>query len=132
MDRQSFDELMRSLARAWSTGDPEAAVNCFTDDVVYIEPPDRQRYVGRAAIYELSGGAEAIGRPPSMSFAWHQLFFDPERQTGAGEYTFRGRRQYHGVALVQLRNDRISHWREYQYQHDADWEEFVGDSQFTG
>jgi ketosteroid isomerase-like protein len=131
MDRQSFEELMHTLARAWSTGDPDAAVNCFTEDVVYVEPPDRQRYVGRAAVYELSGGAEAIGQPPSMSFTWHHLFFDPARQIGAGEYTYRGGRQFHGVALVQLRDDRISRWREYQYHDQADWEEFVGDSRFT-
>jgi hypothetical protein len=60
-----------------------------------------------------------------------RAYFDPERQIGAGEYTYRGRRQYHGVALVQLRDERISRWREYQYQHDADWEEFVGDSRFA-
>jgi len=117
---------MWTLARAWSTGDAVTATDCFTDDVVYVEPPDRQRYVGRAALFELSGGDE----PPPMSMTWHHLAFDPEQQIGFGEYTFQGRRQYHGITIVQIRQDRIARWREYQYTDDTEWAEFVGDSRF--
>jgi hypothetical protein len=87
MDRPGIDGLMRTLARAWSTGDARTAADCFTDDIVYVEPPDRQRYVGRDAVFELSGGDD----PPAMSMTWHHLAFDPEQQIGFGEYTFRGR-----------------------------------------
>jgi hypothetical protein len=101
-------------------------VDCFTDDIVYVEPADRQRYVGRSAVFELSGGDE----PSAMSMTWHHLAFDPEAQIGFGEYTFRGRRQFHGVVIVQVRDDRIRRWREYQYHDELDWIQFIGDSQF--
>jgi SnoaL-like domain len=126
VDRQGFEKLLETIARAWSTGDPQTAAECFTEDAVYVEPPDRQRYVGRAELFELSGGEQ----PPPMSMTWHHLAFDDARQIGFGEYTFRGRRQYHGVVIVQLRGERISRWREYQYHHEADWTEFIGDSRF--
>jgi len=119
---------MRSLAQAWTTGDARTAADCFTDDVVYVEPPDRQRYVGRAEVFELSGGHA----PTAMSMTWHHLVFDPDQQIGFGEYTFRGRRQYHGIVIVQIRADRIARWREYQYSDDTDWSDFIGDSRFTG
>ena len=127
MDRAAFEALMWTVARGWSTGDARAAADCFTDDVVYVEPPDRQHHAGRDAVFELSGGDD----PPPMSMAWHHLVFDPERQIGCGEYTFRGRRQYHGLVIVQLRDGRIRRWREYQYHDDdRDWEQFVGASRF--
>jgi hypothetical protein len=126
MDRPGFDALMHGLARAWSTGDARTAADCFTDDIVYVEPPDRQRYVGRDAVFELSGGNE----PAAMSMTWHHLAFDPEQQIGFGEYTFRGRRQFHGIVIVQIRGDRVARWREYQYPDDTDWVQFVGDSRF--
>jgi ketosteroid isomerase-like protein len=126
MNAADFTSLMSRLADAWSTGDVDAATDCFADDVVYVEPPDRQRYVGRDAIFELSGGSD----PPRMSMTWHHLVFDPETGVGVGEYTFRGRRQYHGLAIVHCSGGRIRRWREYQYASDLDWASFVGDSGF--
>jgi len=117
---------MHTVARAWSTGDPTTAADCFTDDAIYVEPPDRQRYEGRDALHELSGGND----PEPMSMTWHHLAFDVVRQIGFGEYTFRGRRQFHGVAIVQCTAGRIHRWREYQYVDDRDWTAFVGDSRF--
>jgi MFS family permease len=52
------------------------------------------------------------------------------RPTLAGEYTFRGRRQFHGMAIVQVSGDKIRRWREYQYESQQDWADFVGDSRF--
>jgi hypothetical protein len=127
MDQRGFERLMQAVARGWSTGDAAGAAGCFTDDVVYVEPPDRQRYVGQDALYELSGGAD----PPPMSMTWHHLVFDPGRGIGAGEYTFRGNRQYHGAVMVQVRDGRIARWREYQYASDLAWPDFVGDSRFS-
>lgn len=123
MDSSGFADLMRTIERAWNTGDAAAAADCFTEDAVYTEPPDRQRYAGRAELFELSGGDD----PPPMSMTWHNLVFDPEQQVGVGEYTFRGRRQYHGMAIVRVVNDKIRRWREYQYESELDWAEFAGD-----
>jgi ketosteroid isomerase-like protein len=127
MDRHQFVSLMGTLAEAWSNGDSRTAADCFTADAVYVEPPDRQRYVGRAALYDLSGG----DAPPAMTMTWHHLAFDEEGRVGFGEYTFQGRRRFHGVTVVAVRDGRIHRWREYQYQDDRDWTQFVGDSAFT-
>ena len=67
----------------------------------------------------------------ALATAWNDgdhLIFDPE--TGIGEYTYRGQRQYHGVAIVQCADGRIRRWREYEYQSDLDWADFVGGSAF--
>jgi hypothetical protein len=126
VNAHQFVAMMETVARGWSTGDARSAADCFTADAVYVEPPDRQRYVGRGEIYELSGGDD----PSPMSMTWHHLAFDEERQVGFGEYTFHGRRRYHGMTVVLVRDERIHRWREYQYQDERDWEEFVGDSGF--
>jgi ketosteroid isomerase-like protein len=67
--------LLTTLAAAWNSADPEAAVRCFSTDVVYVEPPDRQRYVGHQEIYELSAAT-------GMSMTWHHVAFDPDTQIG--------------------------------------------------
>lgn len=126
MDSSGFANLMTTIERAWSTGDAAAAAACFTEDAVYVEPPDRQRYAGRHELFELSGGND----PSPMSMTWHNLVFDPVQQVGTGEYTFRGRRQFHGMAIVQVEGDKIRRWREYQYESQVDWANFVGDSRF--
>lgn len=119
---------MWTIAHSWRTGESRTAADCFAEDIVYVEPPDRQRYEGRPALYELSGGDD----PSPMSMTWHHLVFDPEQQIGCGEYTFRGRRQFHGLVIVHVHEGRIRRWREYQYHDDdRDWETFVGDSRFS-
>jgi hypothetical protein len=126
MKREEFADLMWRIARGWSTGDADLAASCFASDVIYVEPPDRQSYVGRAAIRELSGGDD----PPPMSMAWHHLVFDETAQLGTGEYTFRGNRQFHGLVIVEVRAGLIRRWREYQYPSDLPWDRFVGESAF--
>lgn len=126
MTPADFESMMSTLASAWNDGDTATAMECFAADVVYLEPPDRQRYVGLDALYEFSGGSN----PPPMSLVWHHLIFDPDTGIGMGEYTYRGGRQYHGVAIVQCADGRIRRWREYQYADELDWPSFVGDSAF--
>lgn len=123
MTGSEFSALVTRLAAAWSDGRPTDAADCFTDDIVYVEPPDRQRYVGRDEIYELSGG----DAPPAMTMALHHVAFDEDTQAGFVEYTFRGRRQYHGIAYLAVRDGRIRQWREYQYAAEQDWATFIGD-----
>lgn len=117
---------MDAVADGWNNSDAAAAARRFAIDAVYLEPPDRQRYVGRQAIYEFFGGAD----PPPMTMTWHHLIFDADRQVGVGEYTFRGRNQYHGLVIVQVVDGEIARWREYQYRSDLDWTQFVGTSGF--
>jgi hypothetical protein len=127
-ERRTFGALMGRIATGWNTGDAAGAADCFTDDAVYMEPPDRQRYEGRAALFEFFGGNQHP--PPKMSMTWHHLAFDAPTQTGFGEYTFEGSRRYHGIVVVKLRSGKVALWREYQQMSPLPWETFAGPSVF--
>ncbi len=124
MRHEEFVTLMETVAESWNAGDTERGLSCFTDDAVYMEPPDRQRYEGRAELYTFFGGED----PPAMSMSWHHLII--EGDIGVGEYTYRGERQFHGLVIVRLRDGRISHWREYERESALSFQEFAGPSLF--
>jgi SnoaL-like domain len=125
MDHDAFFRLMETIAVSWNAGDTERALACFTDDAVYMEPPDMHRYEGRAELYDFFGGED----PPPMHLDWHHLVVDGD--IGVGEYTYRGNRQYHGLVIVQIRDGAISRWREYQTESALPWNAFVGASRFA-
>ena len=123
-----FVLLMKSVADGWNEGDAKKASDCFTDDAVYLEPPDHQLYIGRQAIYAFFGGPN---KPePAMHMEWHHLAFDEQQQVGYGEYTFQMNHLYHGIVTVHLKDGKIQKWREYQYKSDLNWTAFVGKSEF--
>jgi ketosteroid isomerase-like protein len=124
VERTEFVTLMQAIADAWNEGDTPRALACFTDDAVYMEPPDRQRYEGRDELFAFFGGDD----PPPMSMVWHHLLVDGD--VGIGEYTYRGDRQFHGIAIVQLRDGKVRRWREYERESALDWSEFSGPSAF--
>src|SRR5688572_20826054 len=72
-DERVFAAVMDRIAKGWNTGDAAGAADCFTVDAVYMEPPDRQKYVGRRALFEFFGGHERP--PPKMKMTWHHLAF---------------------------------------------------------
>jgi len=119
---------MEQVAQGWNGNNAPLAAAAFTDSAVYLDPPDRQRHMGRQEILEFFGGA--AGRRDRMEMTWHHLWFDPATQSGAGEFTFRFGGQSHGVVVVQLRDGRIHRWREYWYASTLSWEEFTGVSRF--
>ena len=118
-----FRVVMDTLARAWNEGDARRAADCFTEDAVYTEPPDKQIYCGREALYRFFGGD--AGRPGQMTMRWHHLAFDEESQIGFGEFSFTYGSTVHGVAVVRLREGKIANWREYWYESDLSWDEFI-------
>ena len=128
MTRSEFRDLLQRVADGWNRGDPRTAAECFAPDAIYVEPPDRQRYVGREALYEFFRGDEPDPRPLSM--VWHHLAYDPEDRLGFGEYSFSipGRFAAHGVVIVTIREGLIGTWREYQYPSPVGFVEFAGDS----
>lgn len=125
--QRQFESLMNTVAAGWNEGDARKAADCYTEDALYVEPPDKQVYRGRAALYEFFRGVKPA---PPTRMVWHHLAFDAESQTGFGEYTFHGGSRYHGIVIVRLRDSKISHWREYQYKSDLPWEEFVRENRF--
>lgn len=123
-----FNTLMRTVAAGWNEGNAKKAADCYTEDALYTEPPDKQVYAGREALYEFFGGGK---RPePPMKMTWRHLAFDEESQIGFGEYTFQMNNRYHGIVIVKIKGGKISNWREYQYKSDLDWKEFVKKNDF--
>jgi hypothetical protein len=123
IDSAGFAELMRKLARAWEARDTRAAVECFTHDAVYVEPPDLQFYTGHQ---QLHAYFDALTEGTFMRL--HNLWFDEEAQIGAAEYSFgtAGAAQAdHGVVVVELRERRIAFWREYQRKGSNSFADFI-------
>jgi limonene-1,2-epoxide hydrolase len=122
--RPHFIELMQRLADAWTRQDTEAALACFTTDAVYMEPPDVQFYQGRDQLRAYFGALA-----PGIFMRFHGLWFDPETQTGAGEFTFGNEKietADHGVVVVELAGGRIAVWREYPRKGPAGFDVFAG------
>ena len=109
----AFRATLDSVAAGWNSNRADPAASCFTEAAVYLEPPDRQLYRGRPALREFFAASIAPPRPDRMR--WHSIAFDSLRQVGFGEYTYRGRQNYHGIVVVHLEGGLIRSWREYQY-----------------
>lgn len=123
-----FNRLMQTIADGWNEGNARKSADCFSEDAVYTEPPDKQLYRGRPELYEFFGGENGTDMP--MRMTWHHLAFNEEEQTGFGEYTFEMYNHYHGIVVVKIGSGLITHWREYQYQTAMDWVEFSKQSSF--
>jgi hypothetical protein len=123
-----FEVVMKALAEAWNEGNAQKAADCFTENAVYSEPPDKQLYRGRAALFKFFGGTE--GRKRAIKMTWHHLVFNEQTQIGAGEFTFDYGGTVHGVAMVKIENGKISNWREYWYESPLDWENFTRSNPF--
>lgn len=118
-----FERLMQTVSDGWNEGNARKAADCFSEDAMYVEPPDTQRYHGRAELYEFFGGDAGTDIP--MHMTWHHLAFNEEEQVGFGEYTFEMHGRYHGIVVVKIEAGLIKHWREYQYRTGLDWKTFT-------
>jgi hypothetical protein len=123
-----FHAVLDMLATAWNTGRGESGANCFAEQAVYLEPPDRQLHRGRAALRDFFTASVTPPRPHRMT--WHHIAFDEATQVGLAEYTYIGGRHYHGVAVIRIERGLISVWREYQYGSPLAWDAFMGPSRF--
>lgn len=97
---------MTTLARAWTKQDTALALGCFTEDALYMQPPDRQLYRGRKDLEKLFAALK-----PGTLMTFHDLAFDPRSQVGFGEFTFGtsgATTADHGVTVVTLREGRIA------------------------
>lgn len=123
-----FERLMQTVADGWNDGNARKAAECFTEDAIYTEPPDKQLYKGREALFKFFGGNE--GRKSEMKMTWHHLMFNEREQIGAGEFTFEYGGKVHGMVIVKVANGQISNWREYWYESELEWEKFIGENKF--
>lgn len=124
LNSAQFARFMQRLAQTWADNDTPMSLAHFTEDAVYIEPPDLQRYKGhnqlRVFFNELT---------PGTTVTWHNLWFDEESQRGAGEYSFAlggwENEANHGAAIVEFRDGKIAVWREYQRRGVKEFESFL-------
>ena len=123
-----FEKLMQTIANGWNEGDARKAADCFSEDAIYVEPPEKQLYRGRTELYEFFGGDNGADIP--MQMTWHHLAFNEEDQIGFGEYTFQMHGRYHGIVIVKVVSGLIKQWREYQYRTELSWEEFTSHNPF--
>ncbi|HYC71783.1 MAG TPA: nuclear transport factor 2 family protein [Opitutaceae bacterium] len=129
LDLDGFCALAGRLAAAWNANDARTAADAFTEDAIYTEPPDRQVYRGREALFRFFGGEK--GRATAMRMTWHHLSFNPVTQVGAGEFTFAWPGgQVHGMVSIRVRDGKIERWREYFREAALEWEEFQGVNRF--
>jgi len=127
-ERDEFSALMERVAVGWNEGDARGAADCFTEDAVYGEPPDKQLFRGREALFEFFGGDS--GRDREMHMEWHHLAYDPDTKIGFGEFSFTFGTPSHGVVVVKVRDGMISRWREYYYDSDLPWTSFTAHNPF--
>ena len=123
-----FEQLMQTISDGWNEGNARKAANCFSEDAIYVEPPDAQLYHGREELYEFFGGDNGTDIP--MKMTWHHLAFNEETQIGFGEYTFEMHGRYHGIVVVRVESALIKQWREYQYRTEINWEAFTSQNPF--
>lgn len=133
MNQQEFETVMQTIANGWNTKNPKAAVECFSDNAIYIEPPNKQFIKGTDELYHYFGGDTGV----DMKLTWQNLFFNEAKQSGAGEYTFEMKGIiHHGVAIVEVENEKIKFWREYDTTGNLSYEDFIKtegkEFQFTG
>lgn len=123
-----FEHLMHTISDGWNEGNARRAADCFSEDAMYVEPPDTQLHHGRAELYEFFGGDNGTDIP--MKMTWHHLAFNEEEQIGFGEYTFQMHGRYHGIVVVRVESGLIQQWREYQYRSEMNWEAFTSQNPF--
>ncbi|MEM7297997.1 MAG: nuclear transport factor 2 family protein [Bacteroidota bacterium] len=117
-----FEELMANVAQGWSTQNTQLALESFAEDAVYMQPPNVQFYQGHD---QLRKYFDALDEAHQMTF--HDLWFNEETQTGAGEFTFSygSDTADTGVIVVRLENGKIKHWREYFTKGPANFDQFI-------
>ena len=54
MNTRDFKKLMKTVADGWNSYDPKKSVSCFTDDVIYMEPPDKQLVIGKDNLFKVT------------------------------------------------------------------------------
>ncbi len=125
MKRDEFKALLEGLGTAWRDRRYDDAINYFAPDIRYLDPL-RYSISGRDELLAFFRNDE--GYPQST--IWHHVLFDETNQVGVAEYSYRGTRLYHGVVMIRLEGERITHWREYQHASELDWEAFFKGAAF--
>lgn len=123
LSQAGFHDLMRCLADAWTRQDTGQGLACFTEDAVYMQPPDQQLYRGHGELRKLFAALKA-----GTLMTFHHLAFDELAQVGFGEFTFGSSgsgKADHGIVVAELRQGRIAFWREYFREGPPAYADFI-------
>lgn len=123
---KDFQHLLQAIAQWSGKVDTEKVADNLTDDVICIELPSGEQHKGREG---LQAYFKEKARLAPVQLTWHQSLLNEAQQIGVGEYTLKwDQKQLHGIMIAKICSGRISHWRDYQFASDGDWQEFVGES----
>jgi len=113
---------MQNVAEGWSTQNTALAISSFSEDAIYIQPPNIQLYQGHS---QLRPYFDELTTEYKMNF--HNLWFDENNQTGVGEFTFSYGKDTAdvGIVVVELGNGKIKFWREYLIKGPTNFEDFL-------
>lgn len=119
---EEFVSLMNNVAQGWSDQNTELALSSFDGDAIYMEPPNAQYYRGHD---QLRPYFNELGDQHRMEF--HNLWFNQQTQSGAGEFTFSYGEEIAdtGIVVVEIRNGKIKFWREYHKKGPSDFKRFI-------
>jgi hypothetical protein len=124
--KEQFRDMLHTLSDAWARHDYPAAAAFFAEDVQYADPL-RYHFGSRRDLQYFFAADEGL---PQIT-VWHNILFDEALQVGAAEYTYQGTHVYHGITIVRVQDELISHWREYQHIDPRPWTAFAGTTAFT-
>jgi hypothetical protein len=122
MEINEFSKLMSKLANAWMNRSTNTALECFKEDAIYMEPPDKQLYIGHV---QLKPYFDALRE--GVFFKFHNIMFNEQTQVGSCEYSFGNIKNEicdTGVLVIELENNKIKFWREYQTKGSTDFNSF--------
>jgi hypothetical protein len=119
MTKIEFTEMLDRMASGWTKRNYEKVAENFLDDLFYSDALNYSFFSKKdlLAFFRDDGGD-----PQFCKF--YQTVYDEERQIGAAEYTYEGSFRYHGTVWVEIENDKIASWREYQHISELDRENF--------
>ena len=119
MNLVEFRSLLTLLADGWEHKEYALVASQFAQDVFYSDPK-HYTFRDRASLLEFFEDDD--GRPQYCKF--HNSMFDEERQLGVAEFTYEGTFRYHCTVWIEIKENKIASWREYQHLSTKTWEEF--------
>lgn len=119
MTRDEFLSMLTTLAKGWTSRDYEKVIEYFSPNVLYSDPLN---YTFSDSESLLDFFQDDDGHEQHCQF--HNAVFDESKQQGAAEYTYEGTHRYHGTVWIDVAEDKIIRWREYQHKSQRSWQEF--------
>jgi hypothetical protein len=119
MRRDEFGEMLQRIASGWASREYESVAGHFADRVFYS---DALNYTFRDCGSLLEFFRDDGGKEQSCTF--HNWVFDEERQLGVAEFSYAGSYIYYGTAWIEMAEDKIACWREYQHRSEKTFDEF--------